>query len=344
MTVGLPALLVVALSAAAICAILIVLLRPLLQRYALARPNARSSHKVPTPQGGGLAIVGACLTAASLSPMLGGPALPLTLLGAAVLLAAVGTIDDLKPLPVLPRMALQALAVALVLWTLPTSIHILSPLPIALERIIEFLGLIWFINLTNFMDGLDWMTVAEMLPITVMLSLFAFIGEAPAAVAPVALGLAGALLGFAPFNAPVARLFMGDVGSLPIGLLVGWALVAFAGDGHLAAALLLPLYYLADATLTLLARLRRGEKIWVAHRTHFYQRATDNGFTVREVVGTVFALNIALAMLAGLSIGLRSAIADVALLAAGAAAVTAVLRRFDRGTTRSASRPDRNRT
>lgn len=318
------------LGAALGCAALILVLFPLLQRYALARPNARSSHKVPTPQGGGLAIVGACLTAASLSPLLGGPALPLTLLGAAVLLAAVGTIDDLKPIPVLPRMALQALAVALVLWTLPTSIHILSPLPIALERIIEFLGLIWFINLTNFMDGLDWMTVAEMLPITVMLSLFAFIGEAPAAVAPVALGLAGALLGFAPFNAPVARLFMGDVGSLPIGLLTGWALVLFAGAGHLAAALLLPLYYLVDATLTLFLRLKRGDKVWIAHRSHFYQRATDNGFSVRAVVATVLALNIVLAVLAALSVRLGSSLADFLLLGLGAAAAGSVLRRFDR--------------
>lgn len=318
------------LGAALGCAALILVLFPLLQRYALARPNARSSHKVPTPQGGGLAIVGACLTAASLSPLLGGPALPLTLLGAAVLLAAVGTIDDLKPIPVLPRMALQALAVALVLWTLPTSIHILSPLPIALERIIEFLGLIWFVNLTNFMDGLDWMTVAEMLPITVMLSLFAFIGEAPAAVAPVALGLAGALLGFAPFNAPVARLFMGDVGSLPIGLLTGWALVLFAGAGHLAAALLLPLYYLVDATLTLFLRLKRGDKVWIAHRSHFYQRATDNGFSVRAVVATVLALNIVLAVLAALSVRLGSSLADILLLGLGAAAAGSVLRRFDR--------------
>lgn len=318
------------LGAALGCAALILVLFPLLQRYALARPNARSSHKVPTPQGGGLAIVGACLTAASLSPLLGGPALPLTLLGAAVLLAAVGTIDDLKPIPVLPRMALQALAVALVLWTLPTSIHILSPLPIALERIIEFLGLIWFVNLTNFMDGLDWMTVAEMLPITVMLSLFAFIGEVPAAVAPVALGLAGALLGFAPFNAPVARLFMGDVGSLPIGLLTGWALVLFAGAGHLAAALLLPLYYLVDATLTLFLRLKRGEKVWIAHRSHFYQRATDNGFSVRAVVATVLALNIVLAVLAALSVRLGSSLADILLLGLGAAAAGSVLRRFDR--------------
>ena len=94
-----------------------------------------------------------------------------------------------------------------------------------------------------------------------------------------ALALLGALIGFAPFNRPVARLFLGDVGSLPLGLVAGWLLALLADKGHLAAALLLPLYYLADATITLLRRLARGERVWQAHRTHFYQRATDNGFT-----------------------------------------------------------------
>ena len=109
-----------------------------------------------------------------------------------------------------------------------------------------------------------------------------------------ALALCGAMLGFAPVNRPVARLFLGDVGSLPIGLLLGWLLVVLAGGGHFAAALLLPLYYLADATMTLLRRLAKGEPVWQAHRTHFYQRATDNGYSVMQIVGRVFVLNIAL--------------------------------------------------
>ena len=104
----------------------------------------------------------------------------------------------------------------------------------------------------------------------------------------VAAALCGALLGFAPFNKPVARLFLGDVGSLPIGLLVGWLLLQLAGTGALAAAILLPLYYLADATITLLRRLARGEKVWEAHRSHFYQQATDNGFSALAVSGHVF--------------------------------------------------------
>jgi len=174
------------------------------------------------------------------------------------------------------------------------------------------------------------MTVAEMLPVTVALAAFGLSGTTPPDILSVALALAGALIGFAPFNRPVARLFMGDVGSLPIGLLIAWCLVLLAGHGHLAAALLLPLYYLADATLTLVLRLSRGEKVWVAHRTHFYQRATDNGFKVIEVVRDVFALNLVLAVLAAGSIALHSVACDVFLLGLGAVAVALVLRRFSR--------------
>ena len=97
----------------------------------------------------------------------------------------------------------------------------------------------------------------------------------------------------------MARIFLGDVGSLPIGLLFGWLLVLLAGNGHLAAALLLPLYYLADATITLLRRLTNREPFWQAHRTHFYQRATDRGFSVSgEIVAQRFAVNVALVALA----------------------------------------------
>jgi len=312
---------------------LIVLLRPLLIRYALARPNARSSHKTPTPQGGGIAVIAAAIATVALAALpgtQGGLGAVAVVLGAAVLLAIVGTADDLRPIPVLPRLVLQAAAVAAVLAALPGDVRIVSPCPLWLERAVLALGLLWFVNLTNFMDGLDWMTVAELVPVTGALAAFALAGAAPAESLLVMLALAGALIGFAPFNRPVARLFLGDVGSLPLGLLTGWGLILLAGNGHLAAALLLPLYYLADATITLGLRLRRGEKVWEAHRSHFYQRATDNGFAVIEVVGQVFVLNLVLAALAALSLVWPSAFAGVGLVLLGAAAVAVVLIRFAR--------------
>jgi UDP-N-acetylmuramyl pentapeptide phosphotransferase/UDP-N-acetylglucosamine-1-phosphate transferase len=150
----------------------------------------------------------------------------------------------------------------------------------------------------------------------------------PALVAAV---LLGAILGFAPFNKPVAQLFLGDVGSLPIGLLLGWLLLQLAAGGHLAAALILPLYYLADATITLGLRIANGERVWQAHRSHFYQRATDNGFSVGEIVARVLAVNLVLAALALVSVAAGSVPLSLAALAAAIAAVAWLLATFARG-------------
>ena len=168
------------------------------------------------------------------------------------------------------------------------------------------------------------------MPVTAVLAILGVQGDLPPTATIAAAALCGAMLGFAPFNRPVAKIFLGDVGSLPIGLLLGWCLLQLAGHQHAAAAVLLPLYYLADATVTLLRRVLRGEPFWVAHRSHFYQRATDNGFTVMQVVREVFALNLVLAALALTSIAMHSIAADATLLAFGAAAVALVLFRFSR--------------
>ena len=193
---------------------------------------------------------------------------------------------------------------------MPDEARVASFLPLWMERALLVVAGVWFVNLTNFMDGIDWMTVAEVVPITVYLVVIGLSGGLPAYAVVVAIALGGAMLGFAPFNQPVARLFLGDVGSLPIGLLLGWLLLLLATQGHVAAAILLPLYYLADATITLLRRLSAGEKIWQAHRTHFYQRALGNGFSVREIVAHIFVLNLILASLATATVLAPSSLVD----------------------------------
>jgi UDP-N-acetylmuramyl pentapeptide phosphotransferase/UDP-N-acetylglucosamine-1-phosphate transferase len=325
----------VLIAALAISAGLIVALRPAMVRYALARPNARSSHKEPTPQGGGIAVVAATLAGI----WLGIAFLPFdfaarwqfgALTAASVLLATVGAIDDIRGIGALPRLLAQALAVGIVIAALPANFNIVPQFPFWLERALLLLGGVWLVNLTNFMDGIDWMTVAEMVPITAGVALLGLVGVAPAPAVLVAVALLGATVGFAPFNRPVARLFLGDVGSLPIGLLLGWLLIMLAGRGHLVSALLLPLYYLADASITLVQRIIRREPVWEAHRTHFYQRATDNGFSVREIVVRVFVLNVALVGLAIVSAIEPDAGVDLAALALGGALVAWLLMTFAR--------------
>ncbi|KIZ41556.1 MULTISPECIES: glycosyltransferase family 4 protein [Rhodopseudomonas] len=317
--------------AAILCAVATWALMPLLARYALARPNARSSHRSPTPQGAGIAVILSTLTVAGgviavTSPVAAG--LPTMLFVATVVIALVGAVDDIRPIPVMPRLALQALAVGAVLLTIPGELRLLPVAPLWIERGVLFLAGLWFVNLVNFMDGLDWMTVAEIAPVTGALVVLGLFGALPPAATIVAAALCGAMLAFAPFNRPVAKVFLGDVGSLPIGLLVGWCLLELALRQNFAAALLLPLYYLADASLTLLRRLKNREAVWLAHRSHFYQRATDNGFSVRQVAGRVLTTNLVLAILAGLSVMLGSGLADLILLGCGAATVAILLVQF----------------
>jgi UDP-N-acetylmuramyl pentapeptide phosphotransferase/UDP-N-acetylglucosamine-1-phosphate transferase len=326
----LPSFLAAAL-AALVSACLIWAIRPLLVQHALATPNARSSHRVATPQGGGIAVIAATLLAAGAVIAYAGKidqTIPVPLFGATMFLAFVGLADDIKSIPIWPRLALQAIAVGGVVFTAGADLRIVPACPFWIERGLLLLAGLWFVNLVNFMDGLDWMTVAEAVPITAALVLLGSLGELPASVTIVAAALGGAMAGFAPFNRPVAKIFLGDVGSLPIGLLLGWCLLQLAYHQNIVAALLLPLYYLADATLTLLRRLARREPFWTAHRTHFYQRATDNGFSVSRVVSEVFVLNIALAALAIGSTLTASALAGISFLIAGAVATALVMYRF----------------
>lgn len=325
-----PTFFLVLLAAASTCACLIVLFRPILQRYALARPNARSSHVVPTPQGAGIAVIMTTLSVVGGCALATGLAIPAILFGAILFIALVGLADDIKPIPVLPRLLLQAAAVCAVLLAAPATSRIFAGWPLWLERGMLLIAGLWFVNLVNFMDGLDLMTVAELVPITGALILMGWLGNYPPLPALVAAALCGAMLGFAPFNRPIAKVFLGDVGSLPIGLLLGWCLLQLAWQHQLTAALLLPLYYLADATLTLLRRVARAEPFWAAHRTHFYQRATNNGFTVSRVVAEVFLLNIALAALAISSTNVSSLVARIFLLLLGMSLVAVVLLRLSR--------------
>jgi UDP-N-acetylmuramyl pentapeptide phosphotransferase/UDP-N-acetylglucosamine-1-phosphate transferase len=322
--------------AAALSTGLIVLLRPLLRRHALAQPNARSSHREPTPQGGGIAVI----TATIVVTIVGGGVLGemhsaaavevFTVLAATAFIAVVGGIDDLRPMPVAPRLMLQLLAIALVIAAMPTDLRLVPSIPWWAERLCLLVVLAWFVNLVNFMDGIDWMTVAEVVPLTATVVL---LGQ-PAAVPPpstiLALALLGAMLGFAPFNKPVAKLFLGDVGSLPIGLLLGWLLLQLARDGQPAAALLLPLYYLADASVTLIRRVAAGEPFWQAHRSHFYQRACDLGFGVPDIVRRVFLTNLALAGLAFLTVAKPDPVVVMVSLMTGVALVAWLLASFAR--------------
>lgn len=319
-------------AAACLSAGFCVILRPLLLRYALARPNARSSHKMPTPQGGGIAVLLGTFGSALL---VGAPALPGlatfgSVLAASLVLAALGAWDDIRPLPAYFRLGVQFACVGALLLPIMPEQRLLAGIPAAAEGFLVVLAGVWFVNLTNFMDGIDWLTVVCAVPATLFLGLLGLSGRLDPVAAALALGLCGGLIGFAPANRPVARLFLGDVGSLPIGLLLAFLLYRLAVSGAWVAALLLPLYSVCDATFTLLRRLIRGERIWEAHRSHIYQRATDRGFSVMSVCLHLLCLNLVLCGLALLSIWSSRLDVGIAALAAGLCLTLALMRHFSR--------------
>jgi UDP-N-acetylmuramyl pentapeptide phosphotransferase/UDP-N-acetylglucosamine-1-phosphate transferase len=208
------------LAAALLSALLIIALGPWLARYAMAEPNARSSHKLPTPQGGGIAVIGAAIVVSGGALFFSRPSVNLSSLvvisAAVLLIAAIGALADKRPIAAAPRLVLQSCAVAAVLATLPSELRLLPVLPWWSERILLFVGTLWFVNLVNFMDGLDWMTVAEAVPITLALGVIGLLGYLPWQDTVISLALCGATIGFAFFNRPVAKLFLGDVGSFPL--------------------------------------------------------------------------------------------------------------------------------
>jgi len=322
-------------SAAALATALIYFFRPLLIRYLLAHPNARSSHAVATPQGAGVTVILALLIVAVAAWMLWGArgdAVTLVpVLAAAAGLTVLGLADDARALPVGWRLLGQTLAALVMVLSLPEGLRLFPDfLPLMVERALLVLGTVWFVNAVNFLDGLDWITAAQVVPMTLGVAVLQALGAVPASVGFLALALLGAMLGFAMFNKHPAQVFLGDAGSLPIGLLLAFMLIFVAGT-DLAAALLLALYTIADSTITLIRRALNREAIFSAHRSHFYQRAVIAGMTPPQVTARIFGLGLLLAALAIAAVIANSTLADVLLLALGAIATFYVLYRLARG-------------
>jgi UDP-N-acetylmuramyl pentapeptide phosphotransferase/UDP-N-acetylglucosamine-1-phosphate transferase len=268
---------------------------PHLRRAGVAATvNERSLHVAPTPHGGGIAPVGAVVVVWLV--MIGGGARPvaeLAILVGAVVLAAVSWLDDRYELSALTRLIPQVLVVIVSLDLTPLGGPVFqSWLPPALDGAASGLVWLWFINLFNFMDGADGLTGSEAAAIGVGVALVAMPYSPPMALLGVA--IAAAALGFLASNWAPAKVFMGDVGSIPLGYLIGFVLLRLAASGMWKAALILPLYFLADATITLGRRALRGEKVWQAHREHFYQRAVLGGLGHAAMTSRVIAANLAL--------------------------------------------------
>ena len=241
---------------------------PLSRRLKLLdHPNERSAHRHPTPHGGGVAVLLALAVGTSLSLPWQADYLVIVALG--LLLMFVGVLDDLWELSVRLRMVLYALCSALLSWSLLPSF----PIPVLLASALMTL---WMINLYNFMDGIDGIAAVQCILACVSAALLAWGGAAPGANNYVlfCLLLASAQLGFLFWNWPPARLFMGDAGSVPTGLILSGLAMLGWSQGLLEPAcwLILLAVFITDSTWTLAWRLFSGQPVTRAHRLHAYQR------------------------------------------------------------------------
>jgi UDP-N-acetylmuramyl pentapeptide phosphotransferase/UDP-N-acetylglucosamine-1-phosphate transferase len=249
-------------------------------------PNARSLHATPTPRIGGLGIMaGVAVAGAGLADT----ALLPAVLGAFAL-AALSLLDDVRGLSVRVRFLAHFLAAAGCLFALGLT---------GWGLLAGTLAVVWMTNLYNFMDGANGLAGGMAVIGFSALSVAAWLGDAPGLAAFCA-AIAAAALAFLRFNFPSARLFMGDAGSIPLGFLA--ATLGISGAMRGAWPWLFPLLvfspFIVDASVTLVRRALRGERIWQAHRSHYYQRVVLLGATHRQLALGVYALMLTMAALA----------------------------------------------
>jgi UDP-N-acetylmuramyl pentapeptide phosphotransferase/UDP-N-acetylglucosamine-1-phosphate transferase len=260
--------------------------------YLIDIPNARSNHTTPTPKGGGIAVVFGMIICLLIADVSYGIMLAL------LMLAAISLLDDLIDVPAWIRFLVQILAVAVPLSLLNVPVFD-EWLPSWLDKLIAGLLWVWFINAYNFMDGIDGISPTEMICISLGFCLIStFTNTFPDPLSTYSLIVYAAGAGFLWWNWHPAKIFLGDVGSVPIGFLLGYLLLLAHLQGYSYAAMILPAYYVSDSGITLIKRLIAGKKIWQAHSEHYYQRAVRKGMRHDTVVKFIFGLNLLLILLA----------------------------------------------
>ncbi|WP_374829914.1 glycoside hydrolase [Paenochrobactrum pullorum] len=292
-----PKMIVVFVSGLILCVPLLSLLYYLLpHNFLKAQKNARSNHTIPARQIGGIALVPTILI------LLGFFYSYIGLSGRAVvlletsgwLLWLIGLLDDRYDISVRLRLGVQLISAALGIAALGYETPFLPFMPLWLDRGLLVLVMLYWINVTNFMDGLDLMTVSGLGIPVLWISIFAALGLTEGSSGYFSALIAGALLGFAFFNCHPAKVFLGDSGSLPLGMLSCFVFLSFARDTSIWLALILPLYYVLDASSTIVMRLFENENIFEAHSRHAYQKARRTGRSVWAIIRTVVFLNVAL--------------------------------------------------
>ena len=275
------------------------------RRFALSKglldvPNARSSHNSVTPRGGGLAIVLA--TTVAWLTLACRHAIPwqllMALIGGGSAVALIGFLDDRRPVPARLRFAVHVIAAVWALaWLGAPTVLRAGGYVITLGwagAVLATLGIAWFLNLFNFMDGIDGIAASEAVFMTCAGAGLALLGGMSSGVMAVGLPLAASCCGFLLLNWPPAKIFMGDVGSGYLGYVI--AVIALEATRETPGAvwvwLIVGGVFIVDATVTLVRRAARGERVFEAHRSHAYQWLARRWGSHRQVTVGITLLNL----------------------------------------------------
>jgi Fuc2NAc and GlcNAc transferase len=301
----------------------------LARRYALAHsildiPNERSSHSVPTPRGGGLALVAATLTGLGAATIAGliEVRLLIAFTGGGLAIAGIGWIDDRRQVPAYIRAAVHFLAAAWALFWLDGLFSLnIGGRELSLGvmgNVLAAFAIVWLVNLYNFMDGIDGIAASEAVSVAGAGAALALLQGGSPSIALLAALIASASAGFLYWNWTPARIFMGDVGSGFLGFAFGVLAVASERAGSLSAFawMLLLGAFGFDATITLMRRIAHRQQWYSAHRSHAYQRAVASGFSHPQVTSAVVAVNLLLASSLAVASILDGLIGRLAVLAA----------------------------
>ncbi|WP_395477085.1 glycosyltransferase family 4 protein [Rickettsia endosymbiont of Pantilius tunicatus] len=273
-------------------------------------PSQRRSHNKITPRGGGLAIVIVVITALSAFEYITSGLLinSAKILPPLFVIATVSFLDDLKPVPVLIRLITHLICSAFAISLFIPLDFAVIPIPIYLIFIILIIALSGFVNIYNFMDGIDGMSCIESIHLSstmLILCLLQFqVLANPYFIFSINTIILSCSIGFLIFNWQPAKIFLGDVGSISLGFLLGLCLLLLATTNInlFIACVIASLYYVTDAVLTILIRLVNREKIWQPHLKHFFQKAVKKGKTHKRVVSIIAICNVFLMSLSVLSL------------------------------------------
>lgn len=274
-------------------------------------PDPRRVHSRITPRGGGLAIVIVVIIALIAYEYFSTKTLinSIKIVPLLLIISSISFLDDLISIPIFVRLIFHIICSTIVIFLFLFPVVLFHhELPLYIDFMLSIIGLIVFLNIYNFLDGIDGISGAESIHLSITILILCYLKSDIIIninfIIVLNIIILACSIGFLIFNWHPAKIFLGDVGSISLGFLLGLCLLLISASSvHLfVASSIASLYYLADGGLTILIRLVNKEKIWQPHLKHFFQKAVRNGKSHKEVVSRIIICNILLMVLSIISL------------------------------------------